>query len=37
MPHVLGNNFMVKHLSLHVDDDPRIEAQPLLYAGSEDE
>jgi len=28
-PHVLARNFMVKHLSLHVDDDPRIEAQPL--------
>src|SRR5258708_2924638 len=33
MPHVLGNNFMVKHLSLHVDDDPRIEAQPLYMPG----
>ena len=28
-PHILARNFMVKHLSLQVDDDPRIEAQPL--------
>ena len=32
-PHVLGRNFMVKHLSLRVDDDPRIEAQPLYVPG----
>jgi len=32
-PQVLGNNFMVKHLSLQVDDDPRIEAQPLYMPG----
>jgi PQQ enzyme-like repeat protein len=33
-PQVLGKNFMVKHLSLHVDDDPRIEAQPLYLPGT---
>ena len=28
-PHDVGNNLMVKKFSLHLDDDPRIEAQPL--------
>lgn len=32
-PHTLARNLMVKHLSLHVDDDPRIEAQPLYISG----
>src|SRR5260221_2268045 len=32
-PHILARNFMVKHRSLHVDDDPRIEAQPLYVPG----
>ena len=32
-PEDLGNNLMVKKFSLHVDDDPRIEAQPLYVSG----
>jgi outer membrane protein assembly factor BamB len=31
--HNMSNNLMVKELSLHVDDDPRIEAQPLYVGG----
>jgi len=32
-PHTLARNLMVKKLSLHVDDDPRLEAQPLYIPG----
>ena len=32
-PQNVGSNLLVKRLSLHVNDDPRIEAQPLYVAG----
>jgi PQQ enzyme-like repeat protein len=32
-PHNLGNNLMVKLFSLEVNDDPRLEAQPLYLTG----
>jgi outer membrane protein assembly factor BamB len=32
-PHNVGNNLMVKEFSLEVNDDPRIEAQPLYVQG----
>ena len=32
-PALVGSNLLVKHFSLHVTDDPRIEAQPLVVSG----
>ena len=32
-PALVGSNLLVKHFSLDVNDDPRIEAQPLFVSG----
>ena len=32
-PQKVGNNLLIRQVSLHINDDPRIEAQPLYVSG----
>jgi hypothetical protein len=32
-PQHVGNNLLIRQASLHINDDPRIEAQPLYVSG----